>query len=164
MSLGVFRGEPLEASWSSPSRRAPPAVTEIDYALRAVAPAGWIVRLQAPLSLDDESEPDLAVAPGLPGDYRDAHPARPALAVEVAESSLELDRARKGSLYARATISDYWIVNLVEGVVEIHRDPEADPSAVFGWRHRSATRLAPPASVAPLAWSRARIAVADLLP
>ena len=33
-----------------------------------------------------------------------------------------------------------------------------------GWRYRSVTWLAPPAAVAPLAFSDARIAVADLLP
>jgi len=83
--------------------------------------------------------------------------------VEVADEPRARSHAQGQPLRAR-TISDYWIVNLVEGVVEIYRDPEPDPSAVFGWRHRSATRMAPPASVAPLAWSRARIAVADLLP
>jgi Uma2 family endonuclease len=120
------------------------------------------VRLQAPVSLDDESEPepDLVVVPGHPGDYRASHPAHPALVVEVAESSLEFDRTRKGSLYARAAVPDYWIVNLVDGVVEIYRDPEPDASATFGWRYRSVTRLAPPAAVAPLGFSGERIAVA----
>ena len=81
-----------------------------------------------------------------------------------AQSSLDFDRARKGSLYARAAVPDYWIVNLVDGVVEVYRDPEPDASAAFGWRYRSVTRLAPPATVAPLAFSGERIAVADLLP
>ena len=106
----------------------------------------------------------MAVVPGWPGDCRAAHPTHPALLVEAAESSLELDRARKGSLYARAGVSDYWIVNLVEGVVEVYRDPEPDASAAFGWRYRSVTRLAPPATVVPLAFSGERVAVADLLP
>ena len=30
-----------------------------------------------PVALDEESEPDVAVVPGDPRDYRDAHPARP---------------------------------------------------------------------------------------
>ena len=118
------------------------------------------------MSLDEESEPepDVAVVPGRPGDYRDSHPTRPALLVEVAESSLELDRAGKGSLYARAGVAEYWIVNLVEGVVEVYRDPEPDASAVFGFRYRSVTRLVPSASLVPLALGSAPIAVADLLP
>jgi phosphopantetheinyl transferase len=46
-------------------------------------------------------------------DYRDAHPEGAALLVEVALSSLAFDRRHKGSLYARAGVADYWIVNLV---------------------------------------------------
>ena len=80
----------------------------------------------------------------------------------MAESSLEFDRARKGSLYARAAVPDYWIVNLVDGVVEVYLDPEPDASALFGWWYRSVARLAPPATVVPLAFSG--VAVADLLP
>jgi hypothetical protein len=68
-------------------------------------------------------------------DYRHAHPVRAALIVEVAESSLLFDRAQKGSLYARAGIADYWIVNLVDHVVEVYRDPGPDLTAPFGWRY-----------------------------
>jgi Uma2 family endonuclease len=41
----------------------------------------------------------------------------------VADSSLNKDR-HKAELYARAGIEEYWIVNLVEHVVEVHRAPE----------------------------------------
>ena len=172
VDLGVFEGEPIELIGGQLVVAEPQgsyhasAITKVDYALRAIVPPGWIVRLQAPVSLDDESEPepDLVVVPGQPGDYRASHPAHPVLVVEVAESSLDFDRTRKGSLYARAAVPDYWLVNLVDGVVEVYRDPEADASATFGWRYRSVTRLAPPATVAPLEFSGARIAVADLLP
>ena len=84
--------------------------------------------------------------------------------IEIAESSLDFDRTRKGSLNARAAVPDYWIVNLVEGAVEIYRDPGPDASSVFGWWDRSLARLGPPALVRPLAWSGESIAVADLLP
>ena len=171
VGLGVFQGEPLEliggqlvvAEPQGPYHAS--AITRVDYALRAVVPAGWLVRVQAPVSLDEESEPepDLAVVPGQPGDYRDAHPMHPVLVVEIAESSLDLDRGGKGSLYARAGVPDYWIVNLMEGLVEVYRDPGPDASAAFGSSYRSVTRLAPPASVAPVALG-GPIAVADLLP
>ena len=172
VALGVFHGEPIELIGGQLVVAEPQypyhasAISAADYALRAVLPPGWIVRVQAPVSLDDESEPepDLAVVPGRPTDYREAHPARPALAVEVAESSLDFDRRQKSSLYARAGIRDYWIVNLVYRLLEVHRDPEPDPSAPYGWRYRSVTALAPPALVAPLAFTSSRIAVADLLP
>src|SRR5207244_12977958 len=83
--------------------------------------------------------------PGRPGDYHDSHPAHPALIVEVAESSLELDRQHKGSLYARAGVGDYWIVNLGDRILEVYRDPGADPSAASARRYRSAVSLRPPA-------------------
>ena len=128
--------------------------------------AGWNVRAQFPVALDDmsEPEPDAAVVPGDPRDYSEAHPARPVLIVEVADSRLAFDRRHKASLYARAGIADYWVVNLVDRVVEVHREPVADTSAPYGFRYRSITRLAPPATVTPLAAPAATIPVADLLP
>jgi Uma2 family endonuclease len=172
VDLGVFRDEPIELIGGQLIVAEPQgahhasAISSVDYALRAVLPPGWLVRLQAPVSLDDESEPepDLVVVPGRPADYRASHPAHAALAVEVAESSLEFDRVRKGSLYARAGIEDYWIVNLVDRVLEVYRDPEPDGSAAYGWRYRSVTVLAPPDLVVPLAFTSGRIAVSDLLP
>ena len=172
VDLGVFEGEPLELIGGQLIVAEPKgayhssAVTAVDYALRAVLPPGWIVRNQQPVSLDDESEPepDLAVVPGRPGDHRYAHPQRPALAVEVADSSLQFDRQQKGSLYARAGIEDYWIVNLVDRVVEIYRDPGPDPAAPYGSCYRSVVSVAPPAVIAPLAFASSPIAVADLLP
>jgi Uma2 family endonuclease len=172
VDLGAFEDEPLELIGGQLIVAEPKgayhssAVTAADYALRAALPSGWLVRNQQPVSLDDESEPepDLAVVPGRPGDYRDAHPGRPALAVEVAHSSLLFDREHKGSLYARAGIEDYWIINLIDGVLEIYRDPGPDPAAIYGWRYRSVTTLAPPALAIPLAFASTHIAVTDLLP
>ena len=142
------------------------AIQLAEDALRAAFGPGWQVRAQGPIALDEESEPepDVAVVPGTPRDYRDAHPARPVLVVEVAESSLATDREHKGSLYARAGIGDYWIVNLVDRVLEVYREPAPESAAPFGWRYRSVTPLGPEASAEPLAAHGARIPVADLLP
>src|SRR5882762_6590447 len=172
VDLGVFEGEPLELIGGQLVVAEPhgtyhaSAISAVDYAVRAILPPGWIVRIQLPVSLDDESEPepDLVVVPGNPADYRHAHPQRPALAVEVADSSLRFDRQHKGSLYARAGIEDYWIVNLVDRILEIYRDPSPDPSAPYGWRYRSVITLVPPAVAVPLAFASSRISVADLLP
>ncbi len=78
-------------------------------ALRLAFGRGWHVRVQEPVALDDDSEPepDVAVVRGAPRDYLAEHPSRPALIVEVAQSSLAFDRRRKGELYARADIADY---------------------------------------------------------
>jgi Uma2 family endonuclease len=172
VELGAFHGESLEliggqllvAEPQHPYHAA--GINQLEYALRAILPPGWIVRTQLPVSLDDlsEPEPDLAVVPGHPGDYRDSHPARPALVVEVAESSLAFDRLDKASLYARAGIEDYWILNLVDRVLEVYRDPAADSTAIYGWRYRSVTALAPPAVVVALAFPSDGVGVADLLP
>lgn len=131
---------------------------------RALAP-GWHVRVQLPIALDDESEPepDLAVVSGGPRDYAD-HPSRPALVVEVADSSLALDCEHKGSLYARARLPEYWIVNLVDRVLEVHREPGLDAGAQYGWAYRVALTLGPDEHVTPLAAPSARILVADFLP
>jgi Uma2 family endonuclease len=47
------------------------------------------------------------------------------LLVEVADSSPKLDRGGKLQLYAEAGIPEYWVVNLVDGVVEVYADPDA---------------------------------------
>jgi Uma2 family endonuclease len=124
------------------------------------------VRGQGPLALDEESEPepDVAVVAGSFRDYVTGHPSRPALVVEVSESSLALDRDHKGSLYARAGLVDYWIVNLVDRTLEVYRDPVPDEAASFGWRYRSVEVLRGEASVSPLASPGARIRVSDVLP
>ena len=117
-------------------------------------------------ALDDESEPepDVAVVPGSFRDYISGHPSRPVLLIEVSESSLALDRDHKGSLYARAGLADYWIVNLIDRVLEVYREPTQDPVASFGWRYRSVAVLGRDASVSPLASPGAHIRVIDLLP
>ena len=142
------------------------AIRAVDYALRAVLPPGWIVSIQSPISLDDESEPepDLAVVPGRLADYRHAHPAQPALVVEVAESSVAFDRVHKGSLYARAEIRDYWLVNLADRALEVYREPAPDPSAPYGWSYRSVAMLSPLATVTLSGLTARQIAVADLMP
>jgi hypothetical protein len=141
-------------------------IQAVEEALRAAFGPGWQVRGKGPLAVDDRSlpEPDVAVVPGSFRDYVGAHPSRPALIVEVSESSLLLDREQKGSLYARAGFADYWIVNLVDRVLEVYREPGPDSTASLGSRYRSVTVLGPEASVAPLAVPGARIRVANLLP
>lgn len=134
--------------------------------LRQVFATGWEVRTQAPVALDDESEPepDVVVAPGGFRDYRHAHPARPVLLVEVADASLESDREHKGSVYARSQVPEYWIINLVDNLLEVYRDPIVDSTAPFGSRYGSISRLGAGDFVSPLAADQARVAVADLLP
>jgi Uma2 family endonuclease len=127
---------------------------------------GYYVRGDKPMALDpaSEPEPDVAVFPGRTRDYLDALPSAPVLVVEVADSSLALDRLRKTGLYARAGIADYWIVNLVDEVVEVYRQPVKAPSRPYGWKYGSVRLFKRSAVIGPLAAPRARVRVADLLP
>jgi len=61
-----------------------------------------------------------------------AHPSRAALIVEIAESSDRIDREHKASLYARAGVAHYWIVDVVGKALEVHREPEVSPEASTG--------------------------------
>jgi Uma2 family endonuclease len=145
-----------------------PHAAAISLALTALTIAfgpGWTVRPQLPVALDDESapEPDIAVVRGNPRDYRDVHPERAALIVEVAQSRLRFDREHKGSLYARAGIADYWIVNIPDRRLEVYRGPVPDGAAPFGWRYGHAITLGHEARIVPLS-APASVAVADLLP
>jgi Uma2 family endonuclease len=81
-----------------------------------------LVDAQVPFAATDDSEPepDVYVYPN--GDYWHAHPDRACLIVEVAQSSLRWDRTTKALLYGISQVDEYWIVNLVENVVEVYRD------------------------------------------
>jgi Uma2 family endonuclease len=173
IELGIFRpGEHLEllgghliVSEPQGSLHAT-AVGLVEDSLRVCFGSGWVVRGQMPIALDDESEPepDVAVVPGTRRDYEAAHPARPVLLVEVAESSLAADRGPKAELYARAGIADYWILNLVDRVLEVCRNPVTAAVQASGWHYREITVLQPDASIAPLARPGATVKVAALLP
>ena len=142
------------------------AIRLVSAELRRAFGQGWEVDRQLPVALGDESEPepDVAVVRGNPRDFRDAHPSHPALIVEVADTSLAFDRRHKGSLYARARVPDYWIVNLQRRVLEVYRQPIRAASARYGWKYQSVRLLKAGATASPLAAPDARVAVSDLLP
>ncbi|MBI2563812.1 MAG: Uma2 family endonuclease [candidate division NC10 bacterium] len=142
------------------------AVRLVERALVRAFGEGWDVRAQGPIALDDasEPEPDVAVVRGELRDYVRAHPADPVLVVEVALTSVNFDREHKASLYARAGRPEYWIVNLVDRVLEVRREPAPSPSAPYGWDYSTVEVLRPGDSVSPLAAPAAQIAVSDLLP
>lgn len=112
---------------------------------------------QVPFRAGDYSrpEPDLAVWPlaedGTPP------PERPLLVVEVAVSSLRDDRLVMAPIYAAAGVPEYWIVNLVDAVIERHTEPQGD-------RYTRIEPLRPGQTVRLVALPDVEIAVADLLP
>ena len=141
-------------------------VAFVRAALEKAFGRAYHVREEKPIALDERSEPepDIVVVPGRPRDYLDAHPSRPVLIVEVADTSLALDRLRKGGLYARAGVTDYWVVNLIDEVLEVYREPVRARSGHGDWKYDSIHLLRRDAIVTPLAAPRARIRVATLLP
>ena len=171
VDLGMFAGERLELLDGVLVLREPqnaPHATAVQAALdilRRVFGPGWSVRPQLPVALDDDSEPepDMAVVPGSYRDYRSGHPSRPVLVVEIADSTLMRDR-RKGGLYARAGVRDYWIVNLIEEVLEIYRQPFRSRGSRFGWVYAETQGFPRGNVVTPLAAPDARVSVDDLLP
>lgn len=160
----LIEGEIIEMSPMS-SRHIAALLLALD-GVRAAFGAGYIVVPQCTIDLGDmvQPEPDLAVYKGTPRDYVHEKPAHALLIVEVSDTTLASDRTKKASLYARAGIQDYWIVNLKESVVEVYRNPAADSTQAYGYGYQTATTLTNQESVSPLAMPDAHIPVASMLP
>lgn len=102
------------------------SLTLVLRVLNGLVPAGWYVAAQDPVATgDSEPEPDAMLVRGDLFDYPDRQPgARDVgLLVEVAESTPAYDRSAERRIYARAGVSTYWIVNLVDRQVEVHTEP-----------------------------------------
>jgi Uma2 family endonuclease len=137
-----------------------------DFARRPLA--GFHPAKGDPVEIPPDSvpEPDFAIVRGDPHDYATHHPgpADVPLVVEVADSSLAFDRGTKLRLYARAGLATYWIVNLVEGVVEVHTNPTgpAEPEPTYRRREvvgRDGTLTLDLGGAGPV-----RLAASDILP
>jgi Uma2 family endonuclease len=105
------------------------AVDETYLAITKLLPTGWKSFAQQPITLaDSELRQDISVVRGSGADYKDHHPGRGeiALVVEVADSSLALDRVTKARIYAAAAIPEYWIFNSIQRQIEVHREPSGD--------------------------------------
>lgn len=121
--LELIRGFIVRMSPQGPSHAGP-----IQVLTRLLLPAlvgRADVRVQLPLIAPDDSEPepDIAVVPI--GDPHRAHPSSAHLVVEVAHTSQAYDRATKGPLYAEMGIPEYWLVDVAERTIEVHRSPTA---------------------------------------
>ena len=86
-----------------------------------------LLSVQDPVRLDPWTEPEPDVALLLPraDDYGDEHPSATdvLLLVEVADTSLAVDRGSKRALYARFGICEYWVVDIDGEQVDVCRDP-----------------------------------------
>jgi Uma2 family endonuclease len=95
----------------------------------------------------NEPEPDLIVLVKPFREYRTGNP-KPAdlrLVIEVADSTLGFDLREKATLYARAGISDYWVVDVVGRRIIVHRDPHGEYRSVVSYQeHESVSPFAAP--------------------
>lgn len=141
-------------------------VTLADYAIKAVFQKGFVVRVQMPLVLGQWTDPvpDIAVLTGSVRDYAATQPTTAELVVEVADTSLATDTGEKAELYAAAGIADYWVVDLNNRVLIVHRDPRPDPARQSGSSYGTVRTLTPGQTVSPLAAPQATVGVGDLLP
>ena len=131
--LGILiEGDPIELleGWlARKMSKNPPHVFTgklLRKALQKVIPRGWDVHSQDPITLDQsEPEPDLAVVVEKDDEYLKCHPIADdvALVIEIADSSLSRDKGWKKQIYARSGIAQYWVVNLIDSVIEVFSDP-----------------------------------------
>ncbi len=137
VTRGVFRGERVELvrgiivemSPQDPPHSAPIHKATL-YLVRLLGDRAD-VRVQLPLALSDDSEPEPDLAIVATGEYADAHPTTASLVLEVAASSLAYDR-EKAEVYALARIPEYWILDVARRRIERYREPDG-----AGYRVRS---------------------------
>ena len=123
----------------------------------------FVIRCQGPFELPDESMPQPEFVVCTPEqDARLPHPNAAVLIIEVADSSVELDREAADD-YAAAGVPDYWIANVRDRELEVYRDPRPDPASPTGHRYAERRVLRPGESVAPLARPEVTVAVTTLV-
>jgi Uma2 family endonuclease len=162
VELGLFQDERIELIRGvlvkmSP-QRAPHASTvqKLNQLLMSRLQGRFTVRIQSPIALSDdtEPEPDVAVVPL--GDYEAEHPTTALLIIEVSDTTLRKDRT-KAADYASAGIGEYWIVNLGARSVEVYSSPDGD-------RYAEVRTLRTGEALRPAALVDVAIAVAEILP
>jgi Uma2 family endonuclease len=135
-------------------------VKRLNRLLGSAASDRAIVSVQDPIRLaDSQPEPDVALLRPRDDFFASGKPvpADVLLLVEVADTSLEDDREVKGPLYAENGIAEYWIVNLVDRCLEVHRGPQP------GGTYADVRTLRPGDRVDVAALAGLSVAVADLL-
>lgn len=145
----------------SPSGPFHGGVTKLLNSLFSIAARGrWIIAIQDPVRLDDQSEtqPDLMLLKPASDFYRHRQP-QPEdvfLLVEVSDTSLTADREEKLPAYGRAGIAEVWVVNLADLTVEVYREPNYTG-------YGSKTVFRPGGQARPQAFPDAVVEVAELL-
>jgi Uma2 family endonuclease len=103
---------------------------------------------QLPIVVENHSEPqpDIALLRSREDDYQNEHPlpADVLLLIEVGQTTLGIDLGKKLRVYASARIPEYWVVDVAQKALIVHRDP-------LGAAYRDVTTFIADGSVAPVA-------------
>lgn len=129
-SVELLEGLLVEKMPKNPGHRV--AKMLLRDALSGLFPSGWFIAAEDPFATSDsELEPDLTIVRGRVRDYTNRHPgpADVAFVVEVSDTTLRHDRGRKKRIYARAEVSVYWIVNLIDCRIEVYTAPSGPDAA-----------------------------------
>lgn len=116
------------------------------------------INLSAVLDATNEPEPDAIVLKRPSADFPQDNPG-PAdilLVAEVSVTTREYDLGAKAALYASAGITEYWVLDLPESRIVLHRHPDGD-------RYSSIVAYAIDEAVTPLAAESASIQLQDLV-
>ncbi len=168
--LGFFDGKRVELIEGEIIEMAPMKTahsTALDLAAQILAKIfteQFIVRTQMPISFSktSEPEPDIMIVQGGIRDFSNSHPTTAELIVEVSDSTLRYDRTVKAALYARNNIGEYWILNLKDSVLEVHRQPKKDKN--LGFIYGEKVIYTDGEEVSPLNRPEIKIKIADILP
>jgi Uma2 family endonuclease len=136
-----------------------------DKFVRRVFSSGHRICVQMPFRAADGSdpEPDIAVIVGDDPRAASEHPSSALLVIEISDATLRHDR-RKARLYSISGVPEYWIVNINDRTLELHRDPLPGGGSPEGPAYATVRVLAAEAKISPLAAPNISATVADLLP
>lgn len=162
IELGLFQDERVELIRGVLVKRSPQlaphasTVQKLNELLMTRLQGRFTLRIQSPIALSDdtEPEPDVAVVPL--GDYEAEHPSTALLIIEVSDTTLKKDHG-KAAVYASAGIGEYWIVNLGARTIEVYSSPDGD-------RYAEVRTLRAGDALRPAALVDVVMAVAEILP
>jgi Uma2 family endonuclease len=162
VELGLFEDERVELLRGVLVKMSPQlaahasTVSKLNQLLMTQLQSRFGLRIQSPLAVSDDSEPEPDVAVVALGDYDTEHSRTALLVIEVSDTSLRKDRA-KASVYASAGVGEYWIVNIGARTVEVH-------SSVDGDRYAEVRTLRSGDTLRPAALADVALVVTEILP
>jgi len=116
------------------------------------------VRIQSSIGIPEMAsapEPDVVWAVAKSYAKRRPEPSEVLLVIEVAQSTLRYDLGEKVGIYAEAGITDYWVVDIPNRLIHVHRDPTDG-------EYHSVDQFAESDEIGPLTLPHAKLNVGEL--